>query len=1329
MLASFLKTMLATFPADCAESGMTFRALLAAFSLVAHSVFAVSSGTVRPISPATNDGIGGIITAQGHGTVVYNGTHYFCFFQQSTGPGSFVQDVRVARVNRNGTVLDSSPEIVGGTVAAATPVNAAAASNGVVLVVWEDTRNAGNGRDVYGALVGADGKRIGPSGGFPIARRTGNQSIPNVSFSGSQFLVAWTSGDTIEGRRITMDGTLLDGADDAPALVLTADASSVGEPALAPDSSGNWLLAWDGFLVGNIQCRRISSSGVLLGAGPTAINSLNTGIIPAVAWNGSQWLVTWGDNRGTSSSNIQHIRGARVNADATLADPLGGFEIAANPNGDEDQSAIAAAGSDWLVVWNEKTLVNNSLSIRFGARVVKADGMIEGTVADRGITTITTGQFGPRCASDGVSWLVTATAVNTSVVPVGRAYIVRVGDNRTEQTINIPAIADRFLNDGSFFVSLPTQTSAGLPVVIENLTPDVIGLQNGVITPLTQGTASIRVSNAGDTNRLPVTVTQSFEILGNRQTLTLPVIPLFVSLGDVVDLSGAMSDSMLPVSVELVSGAAMLTETSLTISGSGPIVIRFTQVGNDTFAPVTVERTLYNDSARPSVRIINPSFQQVIVTPNFQINGGAGDDVAVAFVQIRLNTGLWQNATLSSAQTFQPSVNWSFAADTTLGLVTGPNLIEVRAVDLAGQASRVARRSFFFDPVDTVAPSLTVATPSQATPPPVFSGLVQAVVTGTASDDTALARVRVRLNGVAWFDASGTANWSAPLDPSRGLRAGNNLVEVQALDTAGNGSAIVSRAFKFSFQSADDKVLPTVAITQPTDAAQGGASFSVSGIAADAGSVTRVEYRMNLGSWLGVDTLQGTTAATWQVASIPNPGGTIDFEVRAFDTAGNVSRIARKRFSRSGTQPITIRTFLGGMQSTDGGVVGKITSGSQQTLSRALKLTATPKVGFVFEKWRLLRGMAVIGESRIPALSVVMQDGLIVEAYFAASVFEPDGAGYGGNFGNGTHDGSGTVSVLTTKTGTFSGTLLFGGGLYRFKGKLDFSGSSVFALKRSRATPLELRFLADSGNSGGRLVGSVDDGVDTHGFSVPRYSAFSKTAPASQVGLHTFALSPSIISAEFPSGHSTGTFTVTAMGQVSVKGKLADGSAWSAGSSLAVDGTVSFGANLYKGLGQVLSTFEFSQITSGALLGRSEGVGTGLWVKKATTTGNVLEAFALELDTLSSAYVVQKGRDPFELGQSSLAIILRRLNASGGIAQSWNATLQPSGAVGPLSPTTESPSLKLTPSSGDFGGKFAPVGALRAISFGGVILQSRGRAVGAYVPSVGEVHAVEIVLP
>jgi len=93
---------------------------------------------------------------------------------------------------------------------------------------------------------------------------------------------------------------------------------------------------------------------------------------------------------------------------------------------------------------------------------------------------------------------------------------------------------------------------------------------------------------------------------------------------------------------------------------------------------------------------------------------------------------------------------------------------------------------------DTVPPVLTLLMPVNGA---LISG--SSVISGTATDNIALAKVEVELDNGPWLTASGTNVWSLSLDSSNFLN-GPHLISARATDTSGNLSATNTANVKFA---------------------------------------------------------------------------------------------------------------------------------------------------------------------------------------------------------------------------------------------------------------------------------------------------------------------------------------------------------------------------------------------------------------------------------------------------------------------------------------------------------------------------------------------------
>jgi phosphoribosylformylglycinamidine (FGAM) synthase PurS component len=242
------------------------------------------------------------------------------------------------------------------------------------------------------------------SGGIMISQILGTQGDPALAFDGTNFLVAWTDvrGSFppelgIYGTRVTQDGTVLD-----PAGITIGQAAGVqGIPALGFDGA-NFLAVWEDFRGGgssDIYGARVAPDGTLLdGGGIVIAQAAEAQAAPALAFDGTNSLVVWQDLR--NDPGAPDIFGARVATGGSVLDS-GGIVISQAARA-QSNPALGYDGANFLVVWEDFRSGTNSDI--YGARVTPG-----GTVLDP--TGIAIGQAGndqrfPALGYDGANYLV-----------------------------------------------------------------------------------------------------------------------------------------------------------------------------------------------------------------------------------------------------------------------------------------------------------------------------------------------------------------------------------------------------------------------------------------------------------------------------------------------------------------------------------------------------------------------------------------------------------------------------------------------------------------------------------------------------------------------------------------------------------------------------------------------------------------------------------------------------------------------------------------------------------------------------------------------------------
>ncbi len=232
---------------------------------------------------------------------------------------------------------------------------------------------------------------------YVAAPAAGQQrNAPAVAFDGATYLVVWQeqrpgASRDIYAARVSGAGVVLDPL----GIPISKAAGSQGAPAVAFDGS-SFLVAWQDDRSAStrpdVYGARVSAAGVLLDPGGIPISPAPGGqVMPAVAGTGAGSLVVWTDG--------SDIRGARLSAAGAVLDP-GGLTISAAAGAQLDP-ALAFTGSGSLVVWEDhRSGVGADV---YGARVSAAGAVLDpagiAVAADAG------DERNPAVAFDGAAFL------------------------------------------------------------------------------------------------------------------------------------------------------------------------------------------------------------------------------------------------------------------------------------------------------------------------------------------------------------------------------------------------------------------------------------------------------------------------------------------------------------------------------------------------------------------------------------------------------------------------------------------------------------------------------------------------------------------------------------------------------------------------------------------------------------------------------------------------------------------------------------------------------------------------------------------------------------
>lgn len=291
-------------------------------------------------------------------TVVCNSSNYFVAWEDNRNASTTGEDIYGGRVGTNGIVLDPAGVPLC-TVSNVQTTPVAAMNHGTVLVAWHDRRNGNKINDIYGTRVNFTNDTVNVLDTNGIAISSNGVSLaPAVCALTNEFLVVWadqrnsaTTGTNVYGARVSTNGSVLD----TNGFAISTNAGNQLVPAIVGSPSGAlcvWTDPRNAADTGNdIFGARISNLGVLEDTNGIVISrSGSEESSPSVAFNGTNYLVVWQDERNFLT-NSTDIIGTRVSAAGSVLD-LHGINICTMPAAQQHPSVGASSG-EFLVAWED----------------------------------------------------------------------------------------------------------------------------------------------------------------------------------------------------------------------------------------------------------------------------------------------------------------------------------------------------------------------------------------------------------------------------------------------------------------------------------------------------------------------------------------------------------------------------------------------------------------------------------------------------------------------------------------------------------------------------------------------------------------------------------------------------------------------------------------------------------------------------------------------------------------------------------------------------------------------------------------------------------------
>jgi hypothetical protein len=299
--------------------------------------------------------------SQAQPMAAFDGTNYELVY--STGVYGQTQSLYVQRIAPNGLLVDTQPY-----VAATSPYpfsGPLAAGNGSLLLLTSQSNVTAGTFQISGIVLSPAGTPPGNGAIFPISGfpTSGNFASQQLVFDGTNYFSVRTNNGQILGLHLS--GSTGAAIESTPIAVAGSLAYSL-QPSLLNDSvNGQYFIAWPAEAQNGtpaIYATRVSRAGVALD-GAAGIQLSNTGSstisanYPSVAFNGTEYLVTWIEASNTSSS----VRGARVSPSGSITSGPG-FELSVSLQ-ETGMSLIASTPPSMslraiggMIVWYEQNV-------------------------------------------------------------------------------------------------------------------------------------------------------------------------------------------------------------------------------------------------------------------------------------------------------------------------------------------------------------------------------------------------------------------------------------------------------------------------------------------------------------------------------------------------------------------------------------------------------------------------------------------------------------------------------------------------------------------------------------------------------------------------------------------------------------------------------------------------------------------------------------------------------------------------------------------------------------------------------------------------------------
>ncbi len=228
------------------------------------------------------------------------------------------------------------------------------------------------------------------------------QFAPAIASDGTNYLVVWhdnRNGPKLDlyAARVTTNGAVLDPS----GFAITTATNDQWYPAVAFNGT-NYLVAWQDARAGSqdVYATRVTPDGrVLETNGLAVVITANDQRVPAVASLNGDFLVVWQDGRNGAAN--QDIYASRIRGSGLLVE-TNGF-LVSNANNSQSAPAVGVVGTNYVAAWHDfRSGVGLDV---YAARITRTGAVLDANAI--AVSTVVNDQWNVAVAGNGSTGLIT----------------------------------------------------------------------------------------------------------------------------------------------------------------------------------------------------------------------------------------------------------------------------------------------------------------------------------------------------------------------------------------------------------------------------------------------------------------------------------------------------------------------------------------------------------------------------------------------------------------------------------------------------------------------------------------------------------------------------------------------------------------------------------------------------------------------------------------------------------------------------------------------------------------------------------------------------------